>query len=275
MPWPSCLGWCKRDPEIPLASTMPRSSQYRRVLLKMSGEALMGDTGYGIDWPTVNRLAGEVQSVRDSGVEVCLVIGGGNIFRGGPASGQGIERASADYMGMLATVINALAMQHALDERDVQARVLSAIPMSTVCEPYIRRRAVRHLEKGRVVIFAAGTGNPYFTTDTAAALRAAEMGCDALLKGTQVDGVYTADPKTNPDAKRYESLTYLDVLARDLRVMDASAVTLARDNEIPILVFSIRQPGAFADVVRGAGLKTIIRGDAGEAAIVGGKTRVG
>ena len=233
---------------------MPRSSQYRRVLLKMSGEALMGDTGYGIDWPTVNRLAGEVQCVRDSGVEVCLVIGGGNIFRGGPASGQGIERASADYMGMLATVINALGMQHALDERDVQARVLSAIPMSTVCEPYIRRRAVRHLEKGRVVIFAAGTGNPYFTTDTAAALRAAEMGCDALLKGTQVDGVYTADPQTHPDAERYETLTYLEVLAKDLRVMDASAVTLARDNDIPILVFSIRQPGAFADVVRGAGL---------------------
>ncbi len=254
---------------------MPRTAQYGRVLLKMSGEALMGDTGYGIDWPTVNRLAGEVQTVRDTGVEVCLVIGGGNIFRGGPASGQGMERASADYMGMLATVINALAMQHALDERDVEARVLSAIPMSTVCEPYIRRRAVRHLEKGRVVIFAAGTGNPYFTTDTAAALRAAEMGCDALLKGTQVDGVYTADPRTHSDAKRYESLTYLEVLAKDLRVMDASAVTLARDNDIPILVFSIRQPGAFADVVRGAGLKTIIRGDAEGAAIVGGGTGVG
>lgn len=254
---------------------MPRTAKYGRVLLKMSGEALMGDTGYGIDWPTVDRLAGEVQTVRDSGVEVCLVIGGGNIFRGGPASGQGMERASADYMGMLATVINALAMQHALDERDVQARVLSAIPMSTVCEPYIRRRAVRHLEKGRVVIFAAGTGNPYFTTDTAAALRAAEMGCDALLKGTQVDGVYTADPRTHPDAVRYESLTYLEVLAKDLRVMDASAVTLARDNDIPILVFSIRQPGAFADVVRGTGLKTIIRGNVGGAAIVGGGTGVG
>ena len=254
---------------------MPRTSPYGRVLLKMSGEALMGDTGYGIDWPTVNRLAAEVQTVRDSGVEVCLVIGGGNIFRGGPASGQGMERASADYMGMLATVINALAMQHALDERGVPARVLSAIPMSTVCEPYIRRRAVRHLEKGRVVIFAAGTGNPYFTTDTAAALRAAEMGCDALLKGTQVDGVYTADPKTHPDAERYESLTYLEVLAKDLRVMDASAVTLARDNDIPILVFSIRQPGAFADVVRGAGLKTIIRGSADEAATGVGGTGVG
>jgi len=186
-----------------------------------------------------------------------------------------MERASADYMGMLATVINALAMQHALDERGVPARVLSAIPMSTVCEPYIRRRAVRHLEKGRVVIFAAGTGNPYFTTDTAAALRAAEMGCDALLKGTQVDGVYTADPKTHPDAERYESLTYLEVLAKDLRVMDASAVTLARDNDIPILVFSIRQPGAFADVVRGAGLKTIIRGEADDAAMGTGGTGVG
>lgn len=254
---------------------MPRTAIYGRVLLKMSGEALMGNTGYGIDWPTVNRLAGEVQAVQESGVQVCLVIGGGNIFRGGPASGQGIERASADYMGMLATVINALAMQHALDERDVQARVLSAIPMSTVCEPYIRRRAVRHLEKGRVVIFAAGTGNPYFTTDTAAALRAAEMGCDALLKGTQVDGVYAADPRTHPDAQRYETLTYLEVLARDLRVMDASAITLARDNDIPILVFSIHEPGAFTDVVQGAGLKTIICDDAAGAAMVGGGTSVG
>ena len=254
---------------------MPRTAIYGRVLLKMSGEALMGDTGYGIDWPTVNRLAGEVQTVQESGVQVCLVIGGGNIFRGGPASGQGIERASADYMGMLATVINALAMQHALDERNVPARVLSAIPMSTVCEPYIRRRAVRHLEKGRVVIFAAGTGNPYFTTDTAAALRAAEMGCDALLKGTQVDGVYTADPRTHPDAQRYETLTYLEVLARDLRVMDASAITLARDNDIPILVFSIQQPGAFTDIVRGAGLKTIIGNDAAGVNIVGGETSVG
>lgn len=241
----------------------------------MSGEGLMGDAGYGIDWPTVNRLAGEVQTVQESGVQVCLVIGGGNIFRGAPASGQGMERASADYMGMLATVINALAVQHALDSRDVQARVLSAIPMTTVCEPYIRRRAVRHLEKGRVVIFAAGTGNPYFTTDTAAALRAAEMGCDALLKGTQVDGVYDADPQTNPGARRYESLTYLEVLAKDLRVMDASAVTLARDNDIPILVFSIHEPGAFADVVRGGGRKTIIRGDTGGAAIVGGGSGAG
>ena len=254
---------------------MPRPAKYGRVLLKMSGEALMGDTGYGIDWPTVNRLAGEVQTVQDSGVEVCLVIGGGNIFRGGSASGQGMERASADYMGMLATVINALAMQHALDDRGVEARVLSAIPMSTVCEPYIRRRAVRHLEKNRVVIFAAGTGNPYFTTDTAAALRAAEMGCDALLKGTQVDGVYSADPHTHPDAERFATLTYLEVLAKDLRVMDASAVTLARDNDIPILVFSIRQPGAFAEVVRGAGLKTIIHGDADGTAKVGGKSGVG
>ena len=237
---------------------MPRTAKYGRVLLKMSGEALMGDTGYGIDWPTVDRLAGEVQTVRDSGVEVCLVIGGGNIFRGGPASGQGMERASADYMGMLATVINALAMQHALDERDVQARVLSAIPMSTVCEPYIRRRAVRHLEKGRVVIFAAGTGNPYFTTDTAAALRAAEMGCDALLKGTQVDGVYSADPKTDPNAKRFPSLDYIKALRDDLKIMDTSAIALARENSIPILVFSIHDQGAFAEVVCGAGTFTVI-----------------
>ncbi len=235
----------------------------------------MGEIGYGIDWHTVNRLAGEIDAVHQMGVEVCLVIGGGNIFRGGPESGRGIERASADYMGMLATVINALAMQHALDERDVQTRVLTAIPMTTVCEPYIRRRAMRHLEKGRVVIFGAGTGNPYFTTDTAAALRAAEMGCDVLLKGTQVDGVYSADPHADPGAKRYEALTYLEVLTKDLKVMDAAAITLARDNHIPILVFSIHEPGAFGDVVSGAGVRTIIRGEAGDANIVGRGAGVG
>ena len=196
------------------------------------------------------------------GVEICLVIGGGNIFRGVEASAKGLERGTADYMGMLATVINALAVQGALERIGVQTRVQSAIPMSTVCEPYIRRRAVRHMEKGRVVIFAAGTGSPYFTTDTAAALRAVEMGCDALLKGTQVDGVYSADPLKVPDAERYDRLTYLDVLARDLKVMDASAISLARENNIPILVFSLHNSGAFADVVAGKGKFTIIAEEA-------------
>lgn len=243
---------------------MPRKPVYQRVLLKISGEALVGDGEYGIDWPTVHRIAADIEAVRASKADVCIVIGGGNIFRGEPASQQGMERASADYMGMLATVINALALQHVLDQRSVTTRVLSAIPMATVCEPYIRRRAVRHLEKGRVVIFAAGTGNPYFTTDTAAALRAAEMGCDALLKGTQVDGVYTADPKSTPDARRYDTLSYQEVLARDLKVMDAAAITLARDNNIPILVFSIHQPGAFAAVVGGGGDCTVIGERAGD-----------
>ncbi len=247
---------------------MPLISAYQRVLLKISGEALMGEGEYGIDWPTVRRIAEDVETVRAANTDVCLVIGGGNIFRGGPASYQGMERASADYMGMLATVINALAMQHVLDDRSVATRVLSAIPMATVCEPYIRRRAVRHLEKGRVVIFAAGTGNPYFTTDTAAALRAAEMGCDALLKGTQVDGVYSADPKTTPEARRYDSLSYQEVLARDLKVMDTAAITLARDNNIPILVFSIHQPGAFAAVVGGGGHCTVIGNRAGGGQLV-------
>ncbi|MBT3307223.1 MAG: UMP kinase [Alphaproteobacteria bacterium] len=237
---------------------MPDAFKYRRVLLKLSGEALMGDGEYGIDLATVERISADVKAVHDQGAEVCLVIGGGNIFRGIAGAAAGMERASADYMGMLATVINALGVQNALEQSGVPTRVMSAIPMSTVCEPYLRRRAVRHLEKGRVVIFAAGTGNPFFTTDTAAALRAAEMNCDALLKGTQVDGVYTSDPKTNPDATRYDSLSYLEVLAKDLRVMDASAISLARENKIPILVFSIHNSGAFAEVLKGGGLRTII-----------------
>jgi len=195
------------------------------------------------------------------GVEVCLVIGGGNIFRGVSGAAAGMERASADYMGMLATVMNALAMQNALEKRGVQTRVQSAIPMASICEPYIRRRAMRHMEKGRVVIFAAGTGNPFFTTDTAAALRAVEMGCDALLKGTQVDGVYSADPRKVPDATRYERLSYLDVLARDLAVMDASAISLARENGLPIVVFSIHAPGAFAEVMAGRGRFTVVADD--------------
>ena len=237
---------------------MTSKNRYARVLLKVSGEALMGDGQYGIDLVTVDRIADEVRSVTALGVEVCLVIGGGNIFRGLQGAAKGMERATADYMGMLATVMNALAMQNALERQNVDTRVVSAIPMTTICEPYIRRRAIRHLEKKRVVIFAAGTGNPFFTTDTAAALRATEMGCNALLKGTQVDGVYSADPKLVPDAKRYETLTYMDVLANDLKVMDASAISLARENRIPILVFSIHQPGSFAAVLSGAGRCTII-----------------
>jgi uridylate kinase len=239
---------------------MPDSAQlrFKRVLLKVSGEALMGEGAYGIDPVTANRIANEIKSVTDLGAEVCLVIGGGNIFRGISGAAAGLERGTADYMGMLATVMNALAMQGALEDVGVPTRVQSAIPMSTICEPFIRRRAIRHMEKGRVVIFAAGTGNPYFTTDTAAALRATEMNCDAIFKGTQVDGVYSADPHKIADAERYDSLSYLEVLSRDLRVMDASAISLARENNIPILVFSIHNSNAFAAVVQGEGTFTII-----------------
>jgi len=237
---------------------MPTEPKYRRVLLKLSGEGLMGDREFGIDHGTVDRICEEVKSVHEKGVQICLVIGAGNIFRGVSSAAAGIERTSADYMGMLATVINALAVQSVLEGKGVVTRVQSAIPMSTVCEPYIRRRAVRHMEKGRVVIFAAGTGNPFFTTDTAAALRAVEMGCNALLKGTQVDGVYDSDPKKNPDAQRFEHLTYQDVLSRNLQVMDTAAIALARENKVPILVFSIHNPGGFAEVVQGAGKYTII-----------------
>ena len=237
---------------------MEAPARYRRVLLKLSGEAFAGAAPQGIDYGVVGRIAADIADVQRSGTEVCLVIGGGNIVRGADAAKVGMERASADYMGMLATVINALAMQNALEVAGVSTRVLSAIPMSSVCEPYIRRRAMRHIEKGRVVIFAGGTGNPFFTTDSAAALRAAEMGCDALMKGTQVDGVYDSDPKTNPDAKRYTSLSYRRVLSNDLKVMDASAISLARENGIPIVVFSIHRPGAFAGVVSGSGTWTTI-----------------
>jgi len=232
--------------------------QYKRVLLKISGEALLGDREYGLDPETVSRIAQDVREVHELGVEVCLVIGGGNIFRGVSAAAKGMDRTTADYMGMLATVINALALQSALERANVNTRVLSAIPMQSVCEPYIRRRAIRHMEKRRVVIFAAGTGNPFFTTDTAAALRASEMECDALLKGTKVDGVYASDPVKDPDAERHEKLGYLEVLSRDLQVMDASAISLSRENRIPILVFSIRDAGAFADVIKGSGRFTII-----------------
>lgn len=239
---------------------------YRRVLLKVSGEALMGDQPFGIDNATVERIAGEIGEAARTGLQICLVIGGGNIFRGLTGAAQGMDRARADYMGMLATVMNALAMQSAFEKLEVPARVLSAIPMPTVCEPYAREPAMAHLEKGRVVIFAAGTGNPYFTTDTAATLRAAEMGCDALIKGTSVDGIYSADPKLEPDAERFDALDYMDILARDLRIMDAAAVTLARDNGIPIVVFSIRQPGAIVDVLQGRGLFTKVAGNRGEPA---------
>jgi uridylate kinase len=236
----------------------PPAPKYKRVLMKISGEALMGERAYGLDPDMVSQVANEIRSVWDLGGEVCVVIGGGNIFRGVSAAAKGMERATADYMGMLATVMNALAMQSALEGIGVPCRVLSALPISAVAEPYIRRRAVRHMEKRRVVIFAAGTGNPFFTTDTAAALRASEMGCDAMLKATKVDGVYDADPALSKDAVRYDQLTYMDVLSKDLRVMDASAISLARENSIPILVFSIENVGAFADVIRGRGTFTII-----------------
>jgi len=240
---------------------MADKPKYQRVLLKISGEALMGGRDYGLDSGTVDRIAQDVRQVRHMGVEVCLVVGGGNIFRGLSGAASGMERATADYMGMLATVINSLAVQNALEKIDVATRVLSAIPMATVAEPYIRRRAVRHMEKGRVVIFAAGTGNPFFTTDTAAALRASEMGCQVLLKGTKVDGVYAADPVRNPKAKRYDRLSYRDVLTEDLGVMDHAAISLARENRIPILVFSIYQPGAFAEVLCGRGRFTIVENE--------------
>ena len=237
---------------------MPTTPKYRRVLLKVSGEALLGEGQFGIDIGTVDRIAADVKEAADAGTQICMVIGGGNIFRGLAGAAKGIDRATADYMGMLATVMNALAMQAALERSGLPSRVQSAIPMSTVCEPYVRRRAIRHMEKGRVVIFAAGTGNPFFTTDTAAALRAAEMSCNAMLKATQVDGVYSADPKKYPDAVRYESLSYHEVLARDLAVMDASAISLSRENGIPILVFSLHDKGALAKVIRGQGRATII-----------------
>lgn len=229
---------------------------FSRVLLKVSGEVLMGESGFGIDNSTVERIAGEIGKAAGTGVEICLVIGGGNIFRGVAGAAQGMNRARADYMGMLATVMNALAVLSAFEKLGIPARVLSAIPMPTVCEPFAREPAVRHLEKGRIVIFAAGTGNPFFTTDTAAALRAAEMGCDALIKGTSVDGVYSADPKYDPKARRFDELSYMDVLSNDLKVMDAAAVTLARDNGIPIIVFSIKEAGAIVDVLQGRGVYT-------------------
>ncbi|MDN3566906.1 UMP kinase [Paeniroseomonas aquatica] len=237
---------------------MNNPPNYQRVMLKVSGEALMGSRDYGLDTATCRRIAEDVKGVVELGVQVCLVIGGGNIFRGIAGAAAGMDRSQADYMGMLATVMNALAMQSALEKAGLPTRVQSAIPMQSLCEPYIRRRAIRHMEKGRVVIFAGGTGNPFFTTDTAAALRAAEMECDALFKGTQVDGVYSADPRKNPKAERYVTLTYLDMLARDLLVMDAAAISLARENNLPIIVFNIHEPGAFTAVLKGEGKFTTV-----------------
>ncbi|MGR3455965.1 UMP kinase [Pseudooceanicola sp.] len=243
-----------------MADTETPKTAFRRVLLKISGEALMGDQQYGLHPPTVERIAREVKSVHDMGVEVCMVIGGGNIFRGLSGSAQGMERTTADYMGMLGTVMNALAMQSALETLKIHTRVVSAIPMDQVCEPYIRRRAVRHLEKKRIVIFAAGTGNPYFTTDTAATLRASEMACEAIFMGKQVDGVYDKDPKLHSDAKRFDHITYDQVLSEYLKVMDASAIALARDNSMPIIVFSLDEPGGFRTILAGEGTYTRVHG---------------
>lgn len=232
--------------------------KYKRALLKISGEALMGDKEFGIDVDTCTRIAGAIHRAAESGVEVCLVIGGGNIFRGLAGAARGVERATADSMGMLATIMNALAMQNALEELGHETRVQSAIEMTKICEPYIRRRAIRHMEKGRIVIFAAGTGNPYFTTDSGAALRAAEMNCDVMLKGTQVDGVYTADPRLDAKATRYEKLSYHDVLVQDLKVMDATAISLMRDSSIPIVVFSLHEDGSLRKALAGVGPHTLI-----------------
>ncbi len=231
---------------------------YKRVMLKMSGEVLMGEKEYGLDPATVNRVAEDIKEVVTRGTEVCVVVGAGNIFRGVSGAATGMDRTTADYMGMLGIVINALALQNALEHMGVQTRVMSAIRMDSICEPYIRRRAMRHMEKGRVVIFAAGTGNPYFTTDTAGALRASEMDCDAIFKGTKVDGVYSADPNKDPSAQHYPHISYMEVLTRDLKVMDATAIALARENNIPIIVFSVKEKGNFAKVVASEGKFTIV-----------------
>jgi uridylate kinase len=232
---------------------------FQRILLKLSGEVLMGPGQFGIDPDTVMRVAKEIVQVKEAGYELCIVVGGGNIFRGIAGAAKGFERASADYMGMLATVMNAIAVQNVLEQLGIETRVQSAIPMASVCEPFIRRRAERHLRKGRVVIFAAGVGSPFFTTDSGAALRAAEMNCDALFKGTSVDGVYDADPKKVPGATRYDEISFSTVLAQDLKIMDASAIALCRDNNIPIVVFNIREQGNLLRVLAGEGTATIVR----------------
>jgi uridylate kinase len=232
--------------------------KFKRILFKVSGEAMMGEKSFGHDIDAIKKICNQISSAHKMGCEICIVIGGGNIFRGVSQAAAGIERVTADYMGMLATCINGLALQSALEKEGIPTRMLSAITMNSVCEPYIKRRASRHLERGRVVIFSAGTGNPFFTTDTAAVLRAVEMGCDGILKGTQVDGVYTADPKIDKSATRYEKLKYIDVLKQDLKVMDQTAITLAKDNKLPIVVFSIKEENALQEVVKGRGKFTII-----------------
>jgi uridylate kinase len=233
--------------------------KYRRILLKISGEALLGDNAYGIDSVTVNYIASEIRGIAKK-IQLAIVIGGGNIFRGVESSVRGIERASADYMGMLATVINALALQNALEKIGIHTRVQSAIEMQELAEPYIRRRAIRHLEKGRIVIFAAGTGNPYFTTDTAAALRAMEIGAEVILKATKVDGIYSSDPMKDPKAKRYRSISYIDVLKRGLAVMDSTAISLCMDNSLPIIVFNMRSKGNIRKIIEGKRIGTLVRG---------------
>jgi len=235
--------------------------RFRRVLLKLSGEALMGDVEYGIDPDTLDSLAKQIKTVREDGVEVAIVVGGGNIFRGIAASASGMDRAQADYIGMLATVMNALALQEALERNGVFTRVMSAIEMQAVAEPYIRRRAMRHMQKGRVVIFAAGTGNPYFTTDTTAALRALEIGAECIMKATKVDGIYDADPKTHPEAVKFDELTYIEVLNRGLQVMDSTAISLCMDNKLPILVFNMETDGNIERALLGGRVGTIVRGD--------------
>ena len=232
---------------------------HKRILIKISGEALMGDLEFGHDQNIITQICSEIKELYKKNLQICIVVGGGNIFRGVSAAAAGMERANADYMGMLATVMNAIALQNSLEKNDVATRILSAIPMTAICEPYIRRKAIRHMEKSRVVIFAAGTGNPFFTTDTAAALRAIEMGCDLLLKATQVDGVYDSDPKKNNKAKRLNIISYSDVLAKDLKVMDASAISLARENNLPILVFSIKKPNEMVDIFNNKGTYSLIK----------------
>ena len=236
-------------------------SKYKSVLLKISGEALMGDKQFGHDYEIIKRIAEDIREVKDMGIQVSVVVGGGNIFRGSQASALGMERAAADYMGMLGTVINALALQNIMESMGIFTRVLSAIPMISICETYVRRKAKRHMEKGRVVIFAGGTGNPFFTTDFPAVLRAIEMNCDLLLKATQVDGVYSADPKKNPDAVRFANITYTEMLKNNLNVMDMAAIALARENNLPIKVFSIKNKGEFAKVLKSEGKYTKIQGD--------------
>ena len=238
-------------------------TDWKRVLLKLSGEALMGDLDYGIDVATVDRFATDIGNAVSQGTQLAVVVGGGNIYRGMAGAAAGMDRANGDYMGMLATVMNALALHNALERQNIGARVLSSIPMPSVCEPFIRQKAIRHLSKGRVVIFAAGTGNPFFTTDTAAALRAIEMQCDGLAKATQVDGIYSADPRSNPDAERYDRLSYSEVLARDLKVMDGAAIALARDNELPVMIFSLAEQGNISRVLRGELKHTIVHSNEG------------